>query len=365
MIRKFYNAEEKEMKGGGPVTGEIKDSESALKELNRLQNVNTDGITEAEPLGHAQTAFDKKLENDSNNMAVAMDTGWMLIDKANLPSKGEFYPADFVLSIRSASVPEIKHYSSMREDDWVDVDDKIMQVIGKCCKVVYGGSEKKAVILKDADKLYILFTIRDLTMKEQGRENKLHMTPQCPHCGINHKIELVNNVFGFYTTPKAIKQYYNEDQRCFVVPVEANGDTEDMKFYVPNMGVSNWIKKYIFEKERAKARGEDGSYYDQQALSFIQFLVNGPNAINEARIKQLTNEINNEWSLEKMEVAQIMVTQLQKAIKPNITVTCLKKEGNTEVGCGKEFSTPITFPKGIRHLLNITGISSKLFGDIE
>jgi hypothetical protein len=32
------------------------------------------------------------------------------------------------------------------------------------------------------------------------------------------------------------------------------------------------------DKERAKMRNEDNAYYDKQAMNYIQFLVNSPNA---------------------------------------------------------------------------------------
>jgi hypothetical protein len=63
-----------------------------------------------------------------------------------------------------------------------------------------------------------------------------------------------------------------------------------------------------------------------------------------------------------MEAMQYMADKLSKAIKPNITIGC-KDESNGEVGCGKEFSTPITFRQGIRYLFNVTGVAEKLFGD--
>lgn len=359
-MRKFYNVDnENEASGGdGYINKSVGDGKEAINELNRLTG--DKGPAGETGLGKVETPFDRKVQNDKENMNIAMQEGWRPLSNDVLPSKAKYYPEDFMLTIRPADVTEIKFYSGMNEDDWSDANEKIMHVLNKCCRPIFGGRQKDAEFLKDADKLYLLFTIRDLTMDSQGKENKIHMTPQCPHCGVKQKVELINNIFGYYTIPDGIMKYYDEVGRCFIIPLESG---ENLKVYIPNMGVTNWIRKYVIEKETAKRRNEDNAYYDKTALNYIQFLVDSPGAINENRVIELTKAIKFEWGLEKTEAMQYLADELSKNIKPNITIPCKGTDG--EVGCGKEFTTPITFRQGLRYLFNVTGVREKLFGHSE
>lgn len=311
-------------------------------------------------LGIVETEFDKKTKLANENMAIAMEIGYRSLGLELLPSKGQYYPTDCMLSIRAADVSEIKHFSSMNETDYVDAEEKVTYVLEKCCKLVWGGKVKSSIYLKDADKLYLLFTIRDLSMQLQGKENRIMMNPQCPHCGEKQKIELVNNIFGFYDVPAGIKKYYNEEARCFVIPVP-NTD-EIIKIFVPNIGVTSWVKKFIVDRETKKARNQEDSYYSTTTLQFMQFIVESPTGCTENLYNSTHKKIAEEWSLQKMEIMRYVSDKLSTAIKPTITVQCKTENGG---GCKKEFSAPITFRQGLRRLFDVTGVVAELFGDTE
>jgi hypothetical protein len=53
-----------------------------------------------------------------------LDTGYKNIPISMLPSKGIFYPSDWYVTIRSATVGEIRHFSTVDEFDDIDVIDK-------------------------------------------------------------------------------------------------------------------------------------------------------------------------------------------------------------------------------------------------
>lgn len=355
MIRKYYEGSGPHENAGGEGYKMEIPSETEKNVLFQLTELpgEENKITD---LGTVETPFDIKMKNDKANMEIAMEIGYRGLGLEMLPSKGKYYPADCQLSIRAADVAEIKHYSSMNEEDYIDAEDKIAYVLEKCCKLVWGGSVRSSVYLKDADKLYLLFTIRDLTMHAQGKENKIMMSPQCPHCGIIKKVELVNNVFGFYEVPAGIEKWYSEESRCFVIPL---GD-DIIKVFVPNIGVTSWIKKYVVEKEMRKARKQDESFYSTQTLQFMQFMVESPTGCTENLVKSTHKKIAEEWSLERMEIMQYMSDNLTTAIKPTILTQCKTEDGG---GCKKEFSAPITFRQGLRRLFNVTGVTTKLFGD--
>jgi hypothetical protein len=299
------------------------------------------------------TAFDKKAHDSQENARISMDTGWIPISSAVLPSQGKYYPDDIKISVRAADAKEIKYFSQMTENDMIDTDDKISFVFNKCLRLVWGGAQKTPDYLKEADKIFFLFTIRDLSMKAQGREVKMWMPTKCPHCGQASKIELTNNVFGYYDIPSEIMQYYNDVSRCFIIPLEDGM----LQVHIPNMGVMRYLKEYIITQEQLKRQGGDG-FYNKQALTFMQFLSDEPRLVTEDKIKSFTKELAEKWSLERVDAMNYLADNLAISVKPNANVPCKTLEGE---GCGKMFPAPIVFPNGIRSILNITGVVDKLF----
>lgn len=358
-MKKYFDVNgEKETAGGAGYLNTLS-NETVANILSNMPDSDNQTNDRIEDLGKVDTEFDRRMKENETNMKLAIDIGFKSLSPEILPSKGKFYPADCMISIRPASVAEVKHFSSMNEEDYIDAEDKVIYVLEKCVRLVWGGEIRSSLFLKEADKLYLLFTIRDLTMVAQGKENKIMMNPQCPHCGEKMRMELVNNIFGFYDIPAAVMNYYSEEMRCIIVPIP----TENLKVFVPNIGVVRWIKKFIIEKEIKKRRNEDDAFYDKMALTYAQFLIENPNGISETYVKKLTRDMAEEWPLEKTEVMQYLVDKLTFAIKPTITVICKDKERG--VGCEKEFSAPITFRQGLRYLFSVTGITTKLFGDTE
>ena len=377
-MRKFYEPNEKENTGSylhniddktqndilSTLANDLPGNKSALDNSIEIPDVtkmggaiqNGNDLKPTNSLGVVETEFDKRTTANKTNMEIAMEVGYRALGIEMLPSKGKYYPADCMVSIRPADVSEIKHFSTMNEEDYIDAEDKILFVLNKCCKLVWGGVVRSSDYLKDADKLYLLFTIRDLTMSAQGKENKIMMEPQCPDCGVRHKKELVNNIFGYYDIPAGIAKWYSEEERCFVVHLES----EILKVYVPSVGVTSWMKKFIVEKERRKRANADDSYYDKTALQYAQYLIASPTGATEGLIKKIAKQMGEEWSLEKTEAMQYLSEKLTYAVKPTITILCKNEEG---VGCGKEFSAPITFRQGLRYLFNVTSVATKLFGD--
>ena len=52
-----------------------------------------------------------------------------------LPTKGQFYPADTKIYIKSAKVSEIKDYSLMDETNPLDVNDRLNNVLSFCTTI--------------------------------------------------------------------------------------------------------------------------------------------------------------------------------------------------------------------------------------
>ena len=98
--------------------------------------------------------------------------GYHNIKVDTLPSGGMFYVKDAEISIRSAKVAEIRHFSTMDETNILDVDDKLNAILESCLRIT---SKKKRLSFKDIleeDRFYLILAIRDLTFPEPENDQK-------------------------------------------------------------------------------------------------------------------------------------------------------------------------------------------------
>ena len=104
-----------------------------------------------------------------------LDFGWKNLPLAVLPSRGFFYPEGTKIAIRSAEVKEIRHFSTIDEDDLIDLDEKLNFILSKCSTMHF---PSEGVVsykdLKHEDRFFLIMAIRDLTFI-QG-ENRIIIT---------------------------------------------------------------------------------------------------------------------------------------------------------------------------------------------
>ena len=94
----------------------------------------------------------------------------------HLPSRGHFYTQGTQIAIRAASVSEIRHWSTLDDADLNSVDDMLNYVIERCCQLKIPGSSSSWRDIKDIDRFYIIFAIREFTFKDG--ENKIYVNVQ-------------------------------------------------------------------------------------------------------------------------------------------------------------------------------------------
>lgn len=315
----------------------------------------------ASPLGKVSVDMDRKRKQDEENMKISDEIGYRQFNLSALPSEGKFYPADCKLRFRACNTDEIKFYSTLIEGDGgVDLQNKIGFILGKCIQLFWGGQQRSAAdYLKDADKICMMFAIRDLTMDANGRETKLMDVAQCNDCGKKHKFEITNDKFSYYKFNKGILKYYSEQERCFCIT--DSEFPEPVRLYVPSVGVNNKIMKFMRDKETNKARDMgDSGYYNVRYLTILSFIVADHMALTDERMENVDHEVTS-WTQAKFECVNYAVDQLNLTIKPTVTIKCKKSEG----GCGGDVTAPVIFRKGWRHFFNISNIVGKLFSDSE
>jgi hypothetical protein len=277
---------------------------------------------------------------EEERTTVIEDIGWIRVKPETLPSQGIFYPQGTEITIRAASAGEIRHWSTIDEEDLLSLDDALNRIVDRCCKVKFPRMMGSFKDLKEIDRFFIVFAIREYTFKKG--ENALNVTFSCKSCGKQDTRQIVKEMLSYYTPADELQPRFSEDERCFHLRL-SNG--EDIKLYLPSLGVMGFIKNYIREKAQSK---ED---YDKAFLKWAPFLFADWRLLNDASYHK-TLQDTYAWSLDKISVVDWFVDQMSKTIKAELNNSCSS--------CGSEVAAPISFRGGVKSLFLISDISSKL-----
>lgn len=339
------------------------------KDSNKETPISETPITttpvETGSLGRVETEFDKKQKLHEENKALLGNTGWRKVDVNNLPSQGKYNDESMRIKIRAASVEEIKHYSSLDETDLLDVSDHINEILNKCCRIEYSDHIGKAALdLREADKYYVLFCIRDLTMDSHQKFHKLWQRTTCPKCGKKSENEITSHAFSYYKIPKNIEKYYDPTLRKIVINDESFADGPLM-ITPPSLGLTAAIQKYM--QDHAKKQQQSGApiYFDSKFMMQIQYLLDSPAQVTEENLKNLQKKIGN-WSHEKLIAFEYVRDNMDVGVRPQLEIVCRNTksvEANDEVGCADDYSftAPVVFRLGWRSVLDISGVVARLF----
>lgn len=264
---------------------------------------------------------------NSTGLKYKDNIGWLKIDVKTLPTQGLFYPDGLEISIRAARGEEIKHWSTMNDQDINQlsrVDDILNYMIEKCCNVKnpnFPGNCWKD--LKNVDRFYILLAIKEFTFIDG--ENEL-MVP----ISEDKQIPVVKEMIDFIKIPDEIMKFYNPDEKCFIFNVAGN----PMKIHVPSLGVNDWLKKYVAQKINAK----EG--YDEDFITYAPMLIKDYRGLNQRAYEEMVGA-SRLWNVKEWSVLAYVTEKLSGATEPKIKYT------NED---GGEVEIPLTFRGGIRSL---------------
>lgn len=252
------------------------------------------------------------------------DLKYLSFDIKTLPC-GEFYPIGASLMVRPASVIEIQAYSVVDDNSLHDILDKMNFMLQSCVRIKYAdGSMGSYLDIKDSDRFYIIFLIRELTF-QQG--NDLISTAICSEDKSEVSIELKRANFRFRKVDEKLKRFYNLDINAYRFKLK-NGQEYDVS--PPTIGIQKAFSDYII-KENALGKDQNLSF-----VKIIPFLLPNRTSITYDGIKAKLAEFE---SLDDMSF-QFLNNAIDK-LKLGIEELA-KKCG----ACGQEVRTNMTFPNG-------------------
>lgn len=263
--------------------------------------------------------------------------GWHELPIDSLPSNGRFYPEGTSIKIRSAKVAEIRHFSTMDENNLLDIDDKLNAIVESCTQVSSTASRMSFKDLLEEDRFTLILSIRDLTFPEPESTLKVeHQTKD----GKTHEVEIKREYFQYFSVPAEIEKYYRKDLRGFLIQTRNHGE---FLMKPPTVGTMQEITKYI------KERREKGLNIDQSLIQVAPFIATDWRSFNQKRLFDLEIEMNG-WDPKKYMLIYRIAEQLKVGLQPEMKVML----GDTEE------TIPINFRGGIKGLFIVQDLSGEL-----
>ncbi len=278
----------------------------------------------------------------TQSIKLTTPLGYKNLGMSDLPSKGRFYPKDTILQIRSATIREIEHYSTMNDNDPLDVDKHLNDILNRCATLKSDTDRQLNIMdLIEGDRIFIILCIKDITFTES--ENVIPLEIVCAKGHTNSRI-LSNNILD--TTPQddeSIEKYYNENERCYIVKTKNFGE---IKMRPPRLG----LVEYIYERGRnSEMRNQ---YWDKSYFSVLPFIFDkssGP--IKDIDIDNLYSEYTK-WDKTKFAVIYRQAEKIKVGINPYIEIKCGE--------CGELARSPFRIPGGTKSLFLVSNIDDEL-----
>jgi hypothetical protein len=312
--------------------------ESAMKDLESREFGSSMPINpnEEKPTSLGKASIYENQKGDE----PALLPGYHEIYPSNFPSKGLFYTADTRFMVRAATVKEIRHFSTINDQDPFSVDEALNEILKNCLQIRQPGKQMSFKDLREEDRIFIILTIRDLTFVKG--ENKLVIKKNCEDCGHENEIEINNNAFESNELTEKVMKYYSEEKRIFEFNTKSSGM---IPMVPPSIGVMMEITKFI------KNQQQEGKKLDQSFIKVLPYMITDWRGLTQDRIKNLEIEFM-QWDSLRYQTIYNLTDMVRVGVKENLKKSCDK--------CGTEVTTPISFPGGIKSLFVISDISGEL-----
>ena len=318
--------------------------DDAMGELDKLGTTPTPQVTqETQPEVEQPkiTSLGKARDYQGNESdEPVMLPGYVEIWPHQFPTQGLFYNSELRFFIRAAEVKEIRHFSTINEQDPFSIDEALNEIVKSCLMLRLPGKQMSFKDLKEEDRIFIIMAIRELTFSKG--ENNLVLKPVCKECNHENELKVDNGTFERTELTDQILKYYNEESKVFEVTTKSSGV---IKIVPPAVGIMMEVTKYI------RKTNEEGKKIDQSFIKVLPYMVQEWRGFTESYIKNLEVEFMS-WNTTKYQTVNTLVDLCRVGVKENLHMECAK--------CGTEVSTPISFPGGIKSLFVILDISGEL-----
>lgn len=262
-----------------------------------------------------------------STISMANDSRWKVIPYETLPSGGSFYPEDAEISIRSAEVSEIRHWSTIDENDKISINDCLNFILENCLRFKIKGrpiilSWRDLLVL---DRFFLIFKVHELTFP--NGENKLMKMFECKTCPTDSRYSGKHQVRGSmlqgFTIPEELIPFYHAEYRTFFVQSEKIGN---FYLFMPTIGSFNLVKQYITD------RGNRGKTSEKWFVRAAPYLIEDYQSMTLEGLEKLRTDTLN-WPKNKLMFVTKAVDLLEGSKNNKLSIKCPK--------CGNSIETNI------------------------
>ena len=272
--------------------------------------------------------FDDSIEYEDSS--TISDLKYFNFSVDQLPC-GRFYPKGTLLMVRPAQVKEIQAFSMIDDNNTYDIIEKMNYMIQSCIRIKFqDGSIGTYLDLKDQDRIFTLFLIRELTFQ---KGNDLTVKTTCPLDEQEVIIPLKIKNFIFQDVDEKLEKYYNSANGTYRFRLK-NGKTYELT--PPNIGIQKSFTDYIIKENNEKKNP------NMAFLKIIPFMLPGRKSITYEGIKK---------KLKEFETMDEMSFQFLNSAVDKMKIGI--KELKIIHECGEEIRADMTFPNGFSDLFII------------
>ena len=270
---------------------------------------------------------------------IGNQIGYQKISIDQLPTRGLCYPEGAEIAIRPATTAEIRHWSTINEEDMLAVEDMLNYVAERCIKVKFPNNQfSNYKDLAEVDRMYLIFAIREYTFINSGNTLKINISE-------TKSINVTKDMIDYVNTDELMK-YYDPIKRAFVLKVKGGRHFEVV---FPTIGVVEWIKDYV---KRCMRNQEQ---YDTVFLDYATFLIKDYRDLNKRNYYTEMVEDSQGWSCNELSVMNYVKKLFRDSINFQVKYTDES---------GAELTAPLSFRGGIKSLFLISDVSD-IYGLLE
>ena len=248
----------------------------------------------------------------------------------SLPTMGMFYPEGTEIHVRAAQGEEIRHWSTLNEEDLARLDDMLNYILQRCAFIKFPNNKHSSwQDIKEIDRFYILLAIRELTFPEDSGNNLKVKVSE------TKKISVVKEMIDYVKMDERLMKHYDPALRLY--NLQFKDGTPPIKVSMPSVGVTNWLKNYVIRKRTANEP------MDEDFITFAPFVITDWRGLNDNTYEQYVMD-SMSWNSTKVSVLAHIKQLFAETVNPVVTY---------QDETGGERRVPLNFQGGIKSLFLI------------
>jgi hypothetical protein len=255
----------------------------------------------------------KSKTKKKESLSQPNELGWKNIPLENLPSKGKFYLDNFSLAIRSATVAEVRHWSTIDETDMLSIDDQLNYILERCAEIRIDEEEVSWKELLEIDRFFIIFKIQELTFPNGENQLPHRFECSCSEPKYSEKLPIESSMLRIFDFPEELDQFYSPEDRAYVVKSEKMN--AEFNLYLPTLGTMNRLREIIIE---LTAKGLE---VDKAFIKVVPYLIGNWESLNISTYSAL-NQDSLTWNIPKFTFISKFADEIQKSKKQLLKADC-------------------------------------------